>query len=69
MDQTNLTPAEEQQLRDACAGIPEDLKDDFCKCWPVVKGMLEQIRSRLPDGKLKEAIGRVIWAGDWICRG
>lgn len=69
MDDTRLTPDEEQDLRDAIASAPQGLKDDFCKCWPVVKRMLEWLHGRIPSEKLKAAIALAIKVGDLICGG
>ena len=60
MDDTNLTPDEERQLREALAGAPGDLKDGFCRCWPAIRKLLEWLQPRFPPA------GKIIVIGDAI---
>jgi hypothetical protein len=66
MDDTNLMPEEEKQLRDALAGAPRDLKEGFCGCWPAVKKLLEWLSGNLPSAKLKAALAFIIRLGEAI---
>ena len=63
----NLTPDDERQLREALEDAREaGAKDAFCRCWPAVKGLLQWLEGKLPPGKVKEVVARMIQVGDLI---
>ena len=66
MDDTSLSAEDEQQLRDALAQAPDDVKDGFCRCWPAMKKLLDWLGGRLPDGRVKKAVKFVADMGEAI---
>ena len=66
MDDTNLAPEEERQLRDTLVNAPKDIKDGFCRCWPAVKKLLEWLRNQSPSAIVKAVVGLLIKIGDGI---
>lgn len=66
MDDTNLTAEEERQLREVVSKAPDNLKQDFCNCWPAVKKMLEWLSGKLGSAILKYVVKLIISLGDGI---